>query len=484
MILNAPTSNAPESTAKAPSAGSSPHAKPSDAPSNILGYEEYRLGVEAKAKPDENEDRPETGIAPARRAKPAGILSRAEQRAEDKAAGVYGGRIVWIFCFCSFLGLQLNEKYGMPAAALFLAPWMLMILWRIPRMAEFVLKDWLVLVSPSFATLSALWSSDPPWTMRAGIQYGATVIVGVAAARLVNRRIVLTSMMTALTVVMIGSFIVTIRSLGIHAIHGMTGLYGSKNQFASSSAIVLVGAIYLVIHSHHSKLQRLAGIGLTGLALLGIYGGHSAGTIISIATVGMAAVGFRLMRNYGKAAILLLTPVFFVIPVFLVLADTSSLFGRILQLFGKDRTLTGRTDLWAVAFQQVELRMLLGKGYQAFWRIDNPVAEKLWAIFGIATRTGFNFHNEYLNTAVDLGLVGLIINVTLLICVASQSIKIRLTEKETLLTAIHSVFLFYLILTFVEQEFFYQFFLSPVILCLTWADRSRLRSTAPAKMAG
>ena len=178
-----------------------------------------------------------------------------------------------------------------------------------------------------------------------------------------------------------------------------------------------------------------------------------------------------------------MTPVFFIIPVFLVLADTSSLFGRILQLFGKDKTLTGRTDLWATAFHEIELRMLLGKGYQAFWRIGNPVAEKLWAIFGIETRTGFNFHNEYLNTAVDLGIVGLIINVTLLICVASQSVKIRLTEKETLVTAFHSIFLFYLILTFVEQEFFYQFFLSPVILCLAWADRSRLRSVTPARQA-
>jgi hypothetical protein len=52
------------------------------------------------------------------------------------------------------------------------------------------------------------------------------VIVGIAAARLVNRQVVLTSMLAALTVVIIGSFVLTIKSLGIHSLHGMTGLYG------------------------------------------------------------------------------------------------------------------------------------------------------------------------------------------------------------------------------------------------------------------
>jgi exopolysaccharide production protein ExoQ len=186
------------------------------------------------------------------------------------------------------------------------------------------------------------------------------------------------------------------------------------------------------------------------------------------------------MRKYGRGAIMLIMPVLFIIPVFLVLADTSSLFGQFLQFFGKDKTLTGRTDLWSTAFHEIETHMLLGRGYQAFWRIGNPVAEKLWALFGIATRTGFNFHNEYINTAVDLGILGLMINVILLICVAFRSIQLRLNHPETLLTAIHTIFMFYLYLTFVEQEFFYQFFLSPIILCLAWADRMEGR---PAKRA-
>jgi exopolysaccharide production protein ExoQ len=245
-----------------------------------------------------------------------------------------------------------------------------------------------------------------------------------------------------------------------------------------------------VIYVRATMIQKMFGFGLVGLALLGVYAGHSAGTIVSIAAVAMTAVALRIMRNYGKAAILLIMPFLFIIPFFFILADTGELFGNFLQFFGKDKTLTGRTDLWGTAFHEIGERLLLGKGYGAFWRIGNPEAEKLWALFHIDTRVGFNFHNEYLNTAVDLGILGLMINVTLLVCVATRSIQLRLRQPETQLTAIHSMFLFFLYLTSVEQEFFYTFLLSPVILCMVWADRrtdrkpdqhvSRVESRPPA----
>ena len=73
---------------------------------------------------------------------------------------------------------------------------------------------------------------------------------------------------------------------------------------------------------------------------------------------------------------------------------------------GKDVTLTGRTDLWAVAFQEIAERPVLGTGFQAFWVQGNPLAEELWAMFGIDSRSGFHFHNTLLSNAVEIGIVG------------------------------------------------------------------------------
>ncbi|HVJ42078.1 MAG TPA: O-antigen ligase family protein [Dongiaceae bacterium] len=437
-------------------------------------------------------------VAPS--AMPEGVLGKpanANQVAaswglETPRDGLYRGRVVWVFCFCSFLALQLNQSYGTVAAALFLAPWLALFTRRIPLLVKSVAKDWLLLVPPSFATISAIWSSDPNWTMRTGIQYGATMIIGIAAARLVDRRIILTSLLMALATVTLASLVLVVRYGGFAGMHGVAGLYGAKNQFASSSAVLFIGAAYLMKFARRSFVEKVMAFGLMGVAMLGIYCGHSAGTLVSLFGVAMLVLTFHMLRKGGTIAILGVITLFFAMPVPIILVGSDTIFARILKALGKDSTLTGRTDLWDTAFQQIQSHLLLGGGYQAFWRIGNAPAEKLWAMFGITNKTGFNFHNEYINTTVDLGLIGLLIIITVLFCVASSSLKIRWRHPEGLLSAFHTIFFFYLFLTFVEAEFFYQFFLSPIILCIAWSDRALARqpiarhavATAPASASG
>lgn len=396
-----------------------------------------------------------------------------QRQLQTRIDGLYRGPVIWMFCFISFLALQLNQSYGMPAAAMFLAPWLLMFVRRIPRLIQNVAKDWLLLIPPSFATLSAIWSSDPAWTMRTGIQYGATMIIGIAAARLVDRRVLLTSLMSALAAVTFASLVMVARYGGFASLHGVAGLYGAKNQFASSSAVLLIGSTYLMIYARHSFFEKVLACGLMFVAMVGIYCGHSAGTLVSLFAVTVLAMTFHMLRKGGSIAILGVIMMFFAMPAPIILVGSDTIFSKILKLLGKDSTLTGRTDLWDTAFQQIQNHLLLGGGYQAFWRIGNQPAERLWAMFGIDNKTGFNFHNEYINTTVDLGLIGLLIIIVVLASVAFCAFRIRWRRPENLLTAFHTIFFFYLFLTFVEAEFFYQFFLSPIILCVAWSDRAQ-----------
>jgi exopolysaccharide production protein ExoQ len=435
MILNAPGS-APQSTdAEAPRA-----------PVRVLGL-------------DPENRRLSSPIGPA--AAPA--------QADDEP-GVYGGKIAWGLCFCSFLGLQLNQRYGMPAAVIFLAPWLLLIVQRLPRLMNEILQHNLLLLSPAFAILSTVWSAEPPWTMRAGIQYLATVVIGIAAGTLVKRRHLLTSLLAALAVVTLASLLQQYREGGFQSLHGIGGLYGSKNQFAASSAVQFIGAAYLLFFSRDSIILRLAGCGLALLALIGIYFGHSAGTTVALAGAMMTPVMFWMVRRTGAGSVLVMAVFGFMGLMALAVVGAGTVFSGALGFLGKDATLTGRTDLWAEAFKQMQENLLLGNGYQAFWRQGNPTAEKLWAMFGITARGGFTFHNEFINTSVDLGLIGLLISVTVLAFVTVSSLKGQLRRSPSLETGFHTIFFFFLLLTMVEAEFFYQFLLSPVILCITWSD--------------
>ena len=65
-------------------------------------------------------------------------------------------------------------------------------------------------------------------------------------------------------------------------------------------------------------------------------------------------------------------------------------------------------------------RPLLGHGYAAFWQPTNQDAQALFRTS--ASHMGFNFHNQFIDAQVDLGLVGLVFLVATLIYVAGGTI--------------------------------------------------------------
>jgi exopolysaccharide production protein ExoQ len=94
-----------------------------------------------------------------------------------------------------------------------------------------------------------------------------------------------------------------------------------------------------------------------------------------------------------------------------VLLGTSHL-EVVASLFGRDLTLTGRTDLWRYVTEMILRRPWLGYGYETFW---------LWALpFRLPVDEGAgwvapNAHNGFLEVALALGLLGLLIFVASLI---------------------------------------------------------------------
>jgi O-antigen ligase len=75
----------------------------------------------------------------------------------------------------------------------------------------------------------------------------------------------------------------------------------------------------------------------------------------------------------------------------------------LLQLIGKDPTLTGRTDIWSFVIIDIFQRPILGWGYRAFWSFNNPAALEIsnalkWSVP--------QAHNGLLEILLDVGFVG------------------------------------------------------------------------------
>jgi O-antigen ligase len=103
--------------------------------------------------------------------------------------------------------------------------------------------------------------------------------------------------------------------------------------------------------------------------------------------------------------------------------------GSFTPMLGRDATLTGRTDMWAVLLPKAMERAFLGHGYGGFWT-------QAWVDFFGANET----HNGYLGILLDQGIIGLILMVLFLLtsCRKAQ----RLLENDFYWASLWIGFLF------------------------------------------
>jgi O-antigen ligase len=101
--------------------------------------------------------------------------------------------------------------------------------------------------------------------------------------------------------------------------------------------------------------------------------------------------------------------VFFAVLFVGALVYFTPLLDTILIAMGEDPTLTGRTDLWhdLIAIQDAPL---IGSGYQTFWLED--YINTLWQKYDFKPN---NAHNGYLETYLNLGLIGFVLLLSALV---------------------------------------------------------------------
>lgn len=139
----------------------------------------------------------------------------------------------------------------------------------------------------------------------------------------------------------------------------------------------------------------------------------------------------KLVRRLGWA--------FFAVIFIGVLVYVTPLLDTILVAMGEDPTLTGRTDLWhdLIAIQDAPL---IGSGYQTFWLED--YINTLWQKYDFKPN---NAHNGYLETYLNLGLVGFTLLISMLVTsvVRLRREMLARAPASALMFALLAISLFY-----------------------------------------
>ncbi len=100
---------------------------------------------------------------------------------------------------------------------------------------------------------------------------------------------------------------------------------------------------------------------------------------------------------------------------------------QIVTSFGKNLTLTGRTDFWPLVLDKIVESPWLGYGFGAFWQeLEGPSAY----VWNASAFKAPNSHNGYLDLCLDLGLVGFSIYMIIFITTFYKALTyIRVTRN-------------------------------------------------------
>ena len=143
-------------------------------------------------------------------------------------------------------------------------------------------------------------------------------------------------------------------------------------------------------------------------------------------------------RPFAKRQIRYLGSWSLVITLLIFIAySTQGILETFVGLVKRDITLTGRTDLWAEMLTE-PINPLIGKGYQSFWL--GPGAERLWELYSYHPNQA---HNGYLDTYINVGLIGLGLLLAMII-VAGRNLK-----NEVLIGGKYGMLLFPFLVTIV-----------------------------------
>ncbi|MBR2656511.1 MAG: O-antigen ligase family protein [Loktanella sp.] len=355
-----------------------------------------------------------------------------------------------------FFALIFVSYLGRNGALIFLVLGLAMQARRLDLAWRDIREYWWLCLLPLWAITSFLWSDHPALSLRHGFQLLITFAIAITLANRLAPLLLMQMLFVALIVAAVSSLLIgDVRPDGI-----WIGIFESKNYYAFTMVVLLLLSLAFVIDKKQTGQWRMAGAIGAALALPQLFFAESLGAMIAAVCVIVAAAVLLRIQVLAPArqpkAIFKLCVIIAV--TFLVgLYFSEAMFQLVFELTGKDPTLTGRTDLWAVALSEIASAPLSGSGYRAFWVHGNSTAEMLWAEFYIAARSGFNFHNLYLSNAVEIGLLGVVAQVGLLATGFILCIRWLLRSGGAAPLFFFMIVSFVIVLSFVEVPVFSEF---------------------------
>jgi exopolysaccharide production protein ExoQ len=280
---------------------------------------------------------------------------------------------------------------------------LLLLLARWRTTLRTLLQHKVLLVFLGLMLASFLWSDWPEESWRKGLNTIATSCFGVYTASRYSLKEQLQHLTIALGLATVFSLLFSLAAPGAAIEVGANsgawrGPLTQKNLLARLMVMTILCNILALWRFDRGRLFYWTMLALsTGLLLLS---GSKTGLIVLLTMLLLIPL-YRAMRLRDTVMIPILVAV--ILGVGTVSTMVLGNWEALLLGLGRDPSLSGRTELWQSAIAEVMARPWLGHGFRAFWQA-NGEATTIWKVLGYQPP---HAHNGYLNTALDLGGLGL-----------------------------------------------------------------------------
>jgi exopolysaccharide production protein ExoQ len=272
----------------------------------------------------------------------------------------------------------------------------------------------------ALAIASVAWSIDPALSIRRLIRL-STFVLACTAFVLVSwhARRYQNVVRPILTIVLLGSIIfgLVLPSLAIHQessaelVDAWHGLANHKNGLGALACVALIFWFHAWLTREVKWLPALVGGAIATTCL-----------VLSRSSTSLAATVFVMifllvllrsphgLRPYMPYLVAMLVAIFllYALAILDLIPGLGALMTPVTLLTGKDMSLTGRTQIWAIIAEHIRYHPFLGTGYAAYWTAEPvPGTDSYAFVWRMGSFYPGSAHNGYLEVVNDLGWVGL-----------------------------------------------------------------------------
>jgi O-antigen ligase len=346
------------------------------------------------------------------------------------------------------------------------------------RYATYIALNFHLFSWPALAALSVLWSLTPGLTFYHALQLFLTLLVGLVMRERFGIAGIMRLLFFALGAAMLLSIALCASGVaGSVGAHGeWQGVYSHKNQLGAFMVVLFFVSLILAVSGWHRGLTLASSAASLAVLLM-----SQSGSALLVFTVVASAVPFLFALRSGFRPTMLFAGLAMVaVAIVALYLTTSSSTGNpvdlVLNALGKDRTLTGRTTLWEFGLYAFRENPILGLGYKAYWASASTSSAYLRYVVG---QDLWFFHNNFLEVAVALGAVGLVVFVIGII--VAVAIAVRRFRDDPTPVNVWALLLMadVLVVSTVENPLFFNHSLLQVLFAVVGTRMERIRYLPP-----